>query len=324
MPHFGSRNHRGMALGLLVGSALSAGLPAQAGAHGGSRVFPISELTDELLAGIELHDGSVEEWFDLVGEPTMSLVDFRRDFDHSLPDPSDLDFRIWLAWHDEPDRLYVAFSASDDAHIIPQQVIASNAELILAIDADHSGGGLNLESWETRGFWGESQQYGAIARTASGRAALYAYFTSGLSRAYRTAAKEDSWMFFPPYGDAGGDVVWGNPIIRVIELYVTPYDSWQGPDSRPEDVVVSDLTAGKVIGFAVLVVERDDEYSRFYLGPEAVRSEDTEIDILHRYRAELYLDGLLLPAGAAGGAEPEDSAVESVSWGRIKASLELE
>ena len=321
MPLFGSRNHRRMALGLLVGSALSAGLPAQAGAHGGSRVFPISELTDEMLAGIELHDGSVEEWYDLVGEPTMSLVDFRAFGD--VPDPSDLDFRIWLAWHDEPDRLYVAFSASDDAHIIPQQVLATNAELVLALDADHSGGGLNLESWETRGFWGESQQYGAIARTASGRAALYAYFTSGLSRSYSKAAKEDSWIFFPPYGEAGGGVAGENPIIRVIELYVTPYDSWQGPDSRPEDVVVSDLTAGKVIGFAVLVGERDDEYSRFYLGPEAVQSEDPEIDILHRYRADVYLDGLLLPATAAG-AEPEGSAVESVSWGRIKASLELE
>ena len=62
-------------------------------------------------------------------------------------------------------------------------------------------------------------------------------------------------MFFPPYADAGGGVAGENPIIRVIELYVTPYDSWQGPDSRPEDVAVSDLTAGKVIGFAILVWE---------------------------------------------------------------------
>ena len=58
------------------------------------------------------------------------------------------------------------------------------------------------------------------------------------------------------------------------------------------------------------------------MGPEAVQSEDPEVDLLYRYRAELYLDGLLLPANAAGPAE--DTAVESVSWGRIKASLELE
>ena len=110
MIFFGTRNQWRMVLGLLVGSALAAG------AHGGYRVFPIAELTDEMLEQIQLDDGSVAEWFDLVDEPTMSLVDFRW-YGH-IPDPSDLDFRIWLAWHDEPDRLYVAFTASDDAHLI--------------------------------------------------------------------------------------------------------------------------------------------------------------------------------------------------------------
>ena len=37
-------------------------------------------------------------------------------------------------------------------------------------------------------------------------------------------------------------------------------------------------------------------------------------------QADFFLDGILLPANT----EPEGSAVESVSWGRIKASLELE
>ena len=125
---------------------------------------------------------------------------------------------------------------------------------------------------------------------------------------------------FLPTETQGGDVVWGNPIIRVIELYVTPYDGWQGIDSRPEDVVVSDLTAGEVIGFAIVVGESDDAYSWGSLTPEAVETEDPELDILSHYRADVYLDGLLLPAGAGR----EDSAVESVSWGRIKAALEME
>ena len=323
MIFFGTRNQWRMALGLVVGSAVAAGLSARAGAHGGYRVFPIAELTDEMLEQIQLDDGSVEEWFDLVDEPTMSLVDFRW-YGH-IPDPSDLDFRIWLAWHDEPDRLYVAFTASDDAHIIYDEATEyylGDPELILAIDGDHSGGGSGLESWEAGDFWGNAQQYGAIARTADSRTALFGHVKSGLSGGYTTTNRYDSWMFFPPYGDAGGDVIWGNPIIRVIELYVTPYDGWQGIDSRPEDVVVSDLTAGEVIGFAILVGERDDEYSRGTLTPEAVQTEDPELDILSHYRADVYLDGLLLPANAARPVE--DSAVESVSWGRIKASLEFE
>ncbi len=68
--------------------------------------------------------------------------------------------------------------------------------------------------------------------------------------------------------------------------------------------------------------ESDDEYSWGTLTPEAVQTEDPELDILSHYRADVYLDGLLLPATAA---EPiEDTAVESVSWGRIKAALEME
>ena len=323
MIFFGTRNQWRMALGLLVGSALAAGLSAQAGAHGGYRVFPIPELTDEMLEQIQLDDGSVAEWFDLLDEPTMSLVDFRW-YGH-MPDPSDLDFRIWLAWHDEPDRLYVAFTASDDAHLIydePTEYYLGKPELILAIDGDHSGGGSGLESWEAGDFWGNAQQYGAIARTADGRTALFGHLKTGSSGGYTTTNRYDSWMFFPPYGDAGGDVVWGNPIIRVIELYVTPYDGWQGIDSRPEDVVVSDLTAGKIIGFAIVVGESDDEYSWGSLTPEAVQTEDPELDILSHYRADVYLDGLLLPANPTDSQD--GSAVESMTWGRIKAALAVE
>ena len=81
-------------------------LAASAGAHSGDRVYPIYELTDEMLAKIDLRDGSVQEWADLLGEPSMTLLDFAYVYiDRSL-DPSDLDFRIWLAWHDDTDRIF--------------------------------------------------------------------------------------------------------------------------------------------------------------------------------------------------------------------------
>ena len=70
-------------------------------AHVGDRVYPVHELTDEMLAEIQLHDGSVEEWYELIGEPTLTLLDFSEILGASL-DPSDMDFRIWLAWHDDP------------------------------------------------------------------------------------------------------------------------------------------------------------------------------------------------------------------------------
>ena len=92
------------------------GLAIQAGAHVGDRLYPIAYLSDEMLAEIQLDDGQIQEWVDLLGEPTLTLLDFTEEFQGSPLDPSDLDFRIWLAWHDEPARLYVAFVASDDAY----------------------------------------------------------------------------------------------------------------------------------------------------------------------------------------------------------------
>ena len=88
-----------------------------AGAHVGDRVYPIAYLSDEMLAEIRLDDGSVEEWYELIGEPAMTLLDFTKDYEDGSPlNPTDLDFRIWLAWHDDPVRFYAAFVASDDVY----------------------------------------------------------------------------------------------------------------------------------------------------------------------------------------------------------------
>ena len=110
------------------------------------------------------------------------------------------------------------------------------------------------------------------------------------------------------------------PTISVIELYVTPFDQWGGGWDSAEDNEVSDLEAGKVIGFGIRVIDCDlEEEGQLYWIPEAM-SDGKDADIaIDRLQADVFLDGLLLSADA-----PEDSAVESVSWGRIKASLEME
>ena len=124
------------------------------------------------------------------------------------------------------------------------------------------------------------------------------------------------WSIFPPYGDGGGDVFGENPTISVIELYVSPYDDWQGYHGGPEEVVFSELSAGRTIGFGIVVYDIDD-FPR-YLTPEAVQKDNPEMDSLELRRgwADYFLDGLLLPADPSQAA-----AVESDTWGRIKASL---
>ncbi len=105
------------------------------------------------------------------------------------------------------------------------------------------------------------------------------------------------------------------PFISAIELYVTPFDWWGNGWDSSEDNVVSDLTAGRVIGFSVEV--------RDYDPPQVHRdSKVLQLEGVGRggalLRGDGLHDGVLLPI------EPEGTAVEGSTWGRIKASLKFE
>lgn len=285
---------------------------AAAEAHSGTRLYPFYQLTDEMLEKIDLHDGSIDEWYE-VGEPSMTLLDFKTISDRPH-DPSNLDFRVWLAWYDEPDRVYAAFIIADDiyrnSHTEGRNMFRYDS-IVFQIDADHRGG-------EGEGQWfsptreqlmevhGDAQRYSAVARTATGPTLDDGTWWEG----------EDgrSWKIFPPYGDAGGMAAGENPTISVVELYVTPYDEW-GEDA--EETFFSDLSAHQIVGFSVEVIEQDRDpqecgCSGFSWYPAEMEG-GVWLDLLDSM-ADLYVDGLLLP--------PKDTAVESVTWGRIKASLE--
>ena len=51
-------------------------LPGLALAHVGDRIYPIAYLSDEIVKEIRLDDGQIEEWFDLVGEPSPDAIGF--------------------------------------------------------------------------------------------------------------------------------------------------------------------------------------------------------------------------------------------------------
>ena len=309
------RKQRWAALGFVLWLALSVG------AHIGDRVYPVAYLSDEMLEKIDLRDGLVDEWYEVVGEPSMTMLDFASLNPEGSPDPSDLDFRIWLAWHDDPARFYVAYVASDDIYKNdhdynaeswgPDRIWYENDCISVVIDGDH-GGGENSDSIaraaEIRNI---SQGYFAIARTPEGPI-LDEEFT-------RIETGEFAWTVLPPYGDGGGGVAGENPTISVIELYVTPFDRWA---FDIEGSVVSDLAPNKTIGFGIIVYDEDPPEDEWELPWVEASQPDDHFEAVLSLIADGYLDGMLLPGP---GAEPEgDSAVESVSWGRIKASLEME
>ncbi len=122
------------------------------------------------------------------------------------------------------------------------------------------------------------------------------------------------WVNYPPYIDGGEGAVGENPVFWSVEFYVTPFDAliWNDQESS----VVSELVAGKVIGFFIRVVDVDGDLSKsvtYTIDDGFVRRTAPNPS----ENADSFVDGLLLGAGEF----LEDSAVRPSSWGLIKASL---
>jgi hypothetical protein len=299
----------------MVLAALLTGFSA-AHAHVGRQVFPISELTDTDLAQIDLKDGSVEEWQSIIGEPALTARDFYIDpqsGDGPDYDPADLDFRVWLGWHQATSRIYVAIESSDNVYInqyggfdVFPVTMADQDYIYFMADGDHSGGEYTFayEDFSTREEWAQASQtqaqfYLAIARTPDSRHAT-------MLPAF------DDWYTLPPYVEGGGGVLGEAPTISIIEFYVTPFDRLV--KDNQEETVVSVLFPGKVIGFGMGVEDRDEapnELHAAYLLPPQGRSIFT---------ADLFADGVLVGVDGAVPEVPATSAVEEDSWGWIKGS----
>ena len=97
----------------------------------------------------------------------------------------------------------------------------------------------------------------------------------------------------------------------MTEFYVTCFDLLD--HLNPENSVVSELAAGKTIGFDFTVRDYDVEIVRPLAHYELIYGADAE----ETAEDDFFVDGLLLGPDDDFG----DSAVQSTSWARIKASL---
>ena len=100
-------------------AVMSAGV-APLAAHVGDRLYPISYLSEEILAALDQDDASVEDWAEAVGEPALTPLDFDlgpaasgHPTSYDQYDPSNLDFRIWLGWSRDG-KIHVAGQFADD------------------------------------------------------------------------------------------------------------------------------------------------------------------------------------------------------------------
>ena len=259
--------------------------------------------------------GFIDEWYD-VGEPSMTVLDFGSWTKGTLPDPANLDFRIWLAWHDESNRIFFAFAAIDDEYENThdwssgdpdQSLMYEHDHIAFQLDADHSGGTGHRNETPFEEYpliFGRTQQYTAISRTASGPI---------LGGGHGPLEEPASWMINPPYGDAGGGVHGENPTGWVIEFYVTPQNAWgEGPEGNRS---FSDLEENQIVGFLAIVMDRDLT-GRLGWRPSSIQDDDVHPFWQFRGFADIFVDGLLLP--------DRSTAVGDVTWGRIKASLQVD
>ena len=301
-----------------------AGFLSVADAQPPDRVYPVVELTDRDVAEIDVTDGSVEDWENIAGEPTLTPLDFAQTFVGSY-DPSDMDFRIWLGWHEATDRLFFAMERVDDVYVnhfereddeLLRIVIHHDSSVEFAVDGDHSGGAQVSE--ESSEDWlqdiRQAQVFHALGEVFDGGSQLGIFPHS----IHMGAA----WFSQPPFAHGGGAVFGGSPIIfSVTEFYVTPFDRFVS--TGPEDSDVSDLFGGKIIGFNISIPDVDVEVDGRPGAWETLHllaaSPLNEYRPLLLWSADDFADGVLVtPDGLSSG----DSAVESDSWARIKAAIE--
>ena len=294
-------------------SCLLVSLAARVFAHTGDEIYPFYELLDEDLDRIDLTDGSVEDWKEVVGEPSLTASDFFWLFDSY--DLSDLDLRIWLAWNESSGTLWVAMERFDDLYLNSydgaglHEMVTWDSSIAFMVDGDHTAGkygellGINCEQCTAEQVLGnhrQAQRWMAIAEAPGGGDILD----------YDGAS---DWVIREPYAAAGGGVLGESPATTVTEFMLTPFDDLIYNDE--EGSKPSQLYLGKVIGFSMSMWDYDGGEA-FDVVVALTRWSGVMIN------SDLFADGLLLGAGEDPSHYDDVSAVEPSSWARIKAALE--
>ena len=293
-----------------------AGFLSVADAQPADPIYPILQLTDRDVAGIDVTDGSVGDWEIIADEPTLTPLDFAETTFGSY-DPADMDFRIWLGWHDATDRIFFAMERVDDVYVnefdredeFLRFMDFHDSSVAFVVDGDHSGG-----EWFPRG---SEEWLLDVNRQAQLYTALGEVFDGG-SQVLLTPQSHhvsSDWFHRPPFAHGGG-AVGGSPIVSVTEFYATPYDRFVWTD--PEDSDVSDLFGGKIIGFNIEIPDFDGQ-SGHHETVHRLAAPTNDAASLLRISADDFADGILM---TPDGLSSDNSAVKRDSWGLIKAAIE--
>ena len=302
-------------IALTLAPLLGLALPG-AHAHVGDEIYPFFELLDEDLDRIDLTDGSVEDWLEVVGEPSLTALDFYWGYEGELEyDPSEVDLRIWLAWNQGSSTVWIAMERFDNLYFNlydgdePWEMQLWDSSIRFFVDGDHTGGeysyllGRYCEECTAEQVLEDhrqAQQWMAIAEAPDGE------------QLFHLGASE--WVAREPYAAAGGGVIGESPATTVTEFKVTPFDDLIYNDEDASEA--SQLYPGKTIGFQITTNDNDDTQWKDGYGRKIYLSLSGRLEALTD--ADFFVDGLLIGAGEDPSLYDDRSAVEPSSWGRIK------
>ena len=264
-------------------------------------------------AAIDLFDGSLSDWRTFAPGPSISSSAFQAYSTEAGPlgsfDFSDLAVEVWLAWVDEPPRVYVGISRWDDLHVragAPQEGEWVRAwcrdGVEFMIDGDHSGGQYSR-------FQDPSDDH-RQARQAQG----YNVMLDSLGVLHLGMWVDGGegiwidprfWGTTAPFSAGGGALEPDGS--SVWEFYVTPFDTLRQSAATSRG---SRLEPGKVMGLGMTATDTDRECEHAWADTAWFLPSSNLA--MERY-ADYFVDLHLLP----GMATP----IRAKSWGALKASI---
>ena len=197
-----------------------------------------------------------------------------------------------------------AHEHSKDRFTIEPGITGGDLTVVFGVDGDRSGGNLRIDHATGLAYpMQQAQEYTAFPGT----------YDNDNNVSLWPRAFHLNWLLQPPYADGGGAMIDSEPSFGVVEYYVTPFDNLIWDDK--ETSTVSSLFPEKTIGFCLVLTDVDENKSEFD-SLHGLYSSD-EDDAWGEDASDLWARGILTGAGSP----VEGTAVNSVSWARIKASL---
>jgi hypothetical protein len=295
---------------LILAAVVGAFFVSTASAHQATYFMPQVPNPDNMVI-----DGNDDDWgwidpafgitpdlmFEILGNPFP-------------PPKDDWDVVLFVAWSTQPDNaLYYFARVTDDSlglFVENPQEYWKDDSLEIIIDADHSSENFN-ETEQTSG-----QQYGVRIKPAAGQPDTWIFNVPQESILWST---RDPFMIFSWTVDPADAEPLSQPAGTTVSYtyearqQIYTFHDKNGPDGSTEHIFAADQVIGLTFQF--------DETENPEVGRE-MQPGTTPVDGAFQDNSN-GSDFITVPTdGATGGGDrPDQTAVESQSWGRIKSQM---